>query len=82
MQARPLLTTGALAELQKASSNRPEAQVLLRQIHLGGVDLPRHFRGDTNSDRFTKEPISFTDTEQLYAIRAIAMARVTSLHSY
>lgn len=34
-----------------------------------------------NSDRFTKEPISFTDTEQLYAILVIAMARVPSIQT-
>lgn len=34
-----------------------------------------------NSERFTKEPISFTDTEQLYAILVIAMARVPSIQT-
>lgn len=34
-----------------------------------------------NSDRFTKEPISFTDTEQLYAILVTAMARVPSVQT-
>lgn len=34
-----------------------------------------------NSERFTKEPISFTDTEQLYAILVTAMVRVPSVQT-
>lgn len=47
LYAMPLLATGALAELQKASSQRQGAQMVLRQINLGGVDRLRHLSGDS-----------------------------------
>lgn len=79
MQARPLLATGTLAKLQKASSRRPGLRCCSDKFIWVGWIYWDTSVVTANSERFTKEPISFTDTEQLYAILVIAMARVPSM---
>lgn len=81
LYAMPLLATGALAELQKASSQRQGAQMVLRQINLGGVDRLRHLSGDSKQWLDLLKNLSISQIQNnwmLVSLVVVVMAKVAS----
>lgn len=81
LYAMPLLATGALAELQKASSQRRGAQMVLRQINLGGVDRLRYLSGDSKQWLDLLKNLSISQIQNncmLASLVVVVMAKVAS----